>query len=247
MQEGCPILGFLWLGWLLMSLLVSKKDSSARACSKPLSYKSWQELLLDQCNEPESSPSFPLLKSPVHDIVTNSIWGCSATEGKTGEEMIREMFRNASLFNLNTVRVYAHTTDPDHRVQVSFKLALLDPKNSLPCPNAACSPYCISLELWLLFRFCYGVDIFWWLMCFCCDRLHQERWITMSCMALILCWMKPGCTASKSLSRLWITGNTLAALMNTWTGVGRHRSASRNDQLIKVATSMIRCDILLWL
>lgn len=39
-------------------------------------------------------------------------------DGKTGEEMIREMFRNASLFNLNTVRVYAHTTDPDHRVQV---------------------------------------------------------------------------------------------------------------------------------
>lgn len=32
--------------------------------------------------------------------------------------MIREMFRNASLFSLNTVRVYAHTTDPDHRVQV---------------------------------------------------------------------------------------------------------------------------------
>lgn len=41
------------------------------------------------------------------------------TDGKTGLELIREMFANATKWKMNTVRIYAHTTDPSHPFMVS--------------------------------------------------------------------------------------------------------------------------------
>jgi len=41
-----------------------------------------------------------------------------------GLELIREMFANATKWKLNTVRIYAHTTDPDHPFMVSCCLFL---------------------------------------------------------------------------------------------------------------------------
>ena len=44
---------------------------------------------------------------------------CDLTDGKTGLELIREMFANATKWKMNTVRIYAHTTDPSHPFMVS--------------------------------------------------------------------------------------------------------------------------------
>ncbi len=36
-----------------------------------------------------------------------------------GLDLIREMFANATKWKMNTVRIYAHTTDPEHPFMVS--------------------------------------------------------------------------------------------------------------------------------
>ncbi len=35
-----------------------------------------------------------------------------------GSDLVRDMFANATKWKLNTVRLYAHTTDPDHPFMV---------------------------------------------------------------------------------------------------------------------------------
>ncbi len=37
---------------------------------------------------------------------------------KMGIDLVRDMFANATKWKLNTVRMYAHTTDPDHPFMV---------------------------------------------------------------------------------------------------------------------------------
>lgn len=37
-----------------------------------------------------------------------------------GLDLIREMFANATKWKMNTVRIYAHTTDPEHPFMVKF-------------------------------------------------------------------------------------------------------------------------------
>ena len=39
-------------------------------------------------------------------------------DSKMGLELIREMFANATKWKMNTVRIYAHTTDPEHPFMV---------------------------------------------------------------------------------------------------------------------------------
>ena len=55
-------------------------------------------------------------------ILTNL---CDITDGKTGLVLIREMFANATKWKMNTVRIYAHTTDPSHPFMVSACLLAL--------------------------------------------------------------------------------------------------------------------------
>ena len=54
---------------------------------------------------------------------------CDMTDGKTGLELIREMFANATKWKMNTVRIYAHTTDPSHpfMVRACFSAFLVYP------------------------------------------------------------------------------------------------------------------------
>ncbi|CAK0746787.1 hypothetical protein CVIRNUC_001718 [Coccomyxa viridis] len=52
-----------------------------------------------------------------HDLVPKSLAtpaDHNTVDGKTGLELIREMFANATKWKMNTVRIYAHTTDPSH-------------------------------------------------------------------------------------------------------------------------------------
>ncbi|BDA41827.1 Mannan endo-1,4-beta-mannosidase 4 [Coccomyxa sp. Obi] len=52
-----------------------------------------------------------------HDLVPKSLANPAEhkTEGnKMGIDLVRDMFANATKWKLNTVRMYAHTTDPDH-------------------------------------------------------------------------------------------------------------------------------------
>ena len=39
-------------------------------------------------------------------------------DSKMGLDLIREMFANATKWKMNTVRIYAHTTDPEHPFMV---------------------------------------------------------------------------------------------------------------------------------
>ena len=41
-------------------------------------------------------------------------------DNKMGLDLIREMFANATKWKMNTVRLYAHTTDPEHPFMVKF-------------------------------------------------------------------------------------------------------------------------------
>lgn len=42
-----------------------------------------------------------------------------------GIDLVREMFENATKWNLNVVRIYAHTTDPEHAFMVRAACSLL--------------------------------------------------------------------------------------------------------------------------
>ena len=44
-----------------------------------------------------------------------------AADSKMGLELIREMFANATKWKMNTVRIYAHTTDPEHAFMVRLE------------------------------------------------------------------------------------------------------------------------------
>lgn len=43
---------------------------------------------------------------------------CYLPGNKMGIDLVREMFANATKWKLNTVRIYAHSTDPDHPFMV---------------------------------------------------------------------------------------------------------------------------------
>ena len=42
-----------------------------------------------------------------------------------GIDLVREMFENATKWNLNVVRIYAHTTDPEQAFMVHATLTLV--------------------------------------------------------------------------------------------------------------------------
>lgn len=49
----------------------------------------------------------------------------AATGNRQGIDLVREMFENATRWNMNVVRIYAHTTDPTHAFMVRFCLPFL--------------------------------------------------------------------------------------------------------------------------
>ncbi len=48
----------------------------------------------------------------------------SVAGNRRGFDIVRELFANATAARLNVVRLYAHTTDPDHPFQVSPRCAI---------------------------------------------------------------------------------------------------------------------------
>ena len=88
------------------------------------------------------SAACPNISAELRNAVLPILTGCcDATDGKVGLELIREMFANATKWKMNTVRIYAHTTDPSHPFMVSACfLAVLEYAHCLHPPIYAHHP-----------------------------------------------------------------------------------------------------------